>query len=531
MVYAIDFGTSNTVIARWNAVTEQPEIISLNGLTRSSSHHPSLIPSLLSVENAQQGQVLVGQQVCDRGLDVAGKDRFFRRFKRGIGSPIQGFLPKIDGITLSFEQIGDWFLTTILEQLQDESLEPIQSLVLTVPVDSFEAYRHWLSQVCHRWSIDQVQLLDEPTAAAIGYGTDRDELLLVVDFGGGTIDLSLVQFEGQRAASLQGTILKWGQKRLGKPPQPKSKLARVLAKVGTNLGGSDLDDWILDYFVTQLGLAKSPMTLRLAERLKIQLSSQEQAMEVFFDDQTLDSYDLSLSRGELEQILNQKQFFEQLDELMSQLLQQGQRNGIDRLDINRVLLIGGTVQIPSVQAWVQRYFDPSKIKCDHPFEAVALGALKLAQGLEVRDYLYHSYGIRYWDRRKNRHSWHPIIKTGQPYPMVQPFELILGASLDNQPSIELIVGELGSEQGRTEVYFEGDRLMTRSLSAQASTVQALNDREGARTIARLAPLGQPGRDRIKIKFWIDDQRFLRMTVEDLLLNTLLFNNQVVAQLS
>jgi molecular chaperone DnaK (HSP70) len=115
--------------------------------------------------------------------------------------------------------------------------------------------------------------------------------------------------------------------------------------------------------------------------------------------------------------------------------------------------------------------------------------------------------------------------------MVQPFELTLGASLDNQPSIELIVGELGSERGRTEVYFEGDRLMTRSLSAPASTVQSLNDREGARTIARLAPLGQPGRDRIKIKFWIDDQRFLRMTVEDLLLNTLLLNNQVVAQLS
>jgi molecular chaperone DnaK (HSP70) len=120
---------------------------------------------------------------------------------------------------------------------------------------------------------------------------------------------------------------------------------------------------------------------------------------------------------------------------------------------------------------------------------------------------------------------------GQPYPMSQPFELTLGASLDNQPSIELIVGELGSEQDRTEVYFDGDRLLTRSLSAQASNVLALNDREGARTIARLDPLGQPGRDRIKIRFWIDEQRFLRMTVEDLLLNRLLLNNQVVAQLS
>jgi molecular chaperone DnaK (HSP70) len=115
--------------------------------------------------------------------------------------------------------------------------------------------------------------------------------------------------------------------------------------------------------------------------------------------------------------------------------------------------------------------------------------------------------------------------------MSQPFELTLGASLDNQPSIELIVGEIASEQGRTEVYFEGDRLMTRSLSSQASNVQALNDREGARTIARLNPLGQPGRDRIKIQFWIDSQRFLRINVEDLLLNTFILNDQVVAQLS
>lgn len=531
MIYAIDFGTSNTVIARWNGVTEEPEILTFKGLTQSSSHHPPLIPSLLYVENAQQNQVIVGQQVCDRGLDIAGKDRFFRRFKRGIGSSIQGFLPELDETTLTFEQIGDWFLTAILEQLQQSSTEPIQSLVLTVPVDSFEAYRHWLSQVCRRWSVAQVQLLDEPTAAALGYGTNKDELLLVVDFGGGTIDLSLVQFEGQQASAPQGTILKWGQKRLDKSPQSKTKIARVLAKVGTNLGGSDLDDWILAHFVNKLGLAKSLITLRLAERLKIQLSSQEQATEVFFDDQTLDSYDLSLTRAEFEQILQQNDFFEQLDELMTQLLQQGQRNGIDRPDIDRVLLIGGTVQIPAVQAWIQRYFDTSKIKCDRPFEAVALGALKLAQGLEVRDYLYHSYGIRYWNRRQNCHSWHPIIKTGQPYPMSQPFELTLGASLENQPSIELIVGELGSEQDRTEVYFDGDRLLTRSLSSQSVNVQALNDREGARTIARLDPLGQPGRDRIKVRFWIDEQRYLRMTVEDLLLNTLLLNNQVVAQLS
>jgi molecular chaperone DnaK (HSP70) len=115
--------------------------------------------------------------------------------------------------------------------------------------------------------------------------------------------------------------------------------------------------------------------------------------------------------------------------------------------------------------------------------------------------------------------------------MQQPLELTLGASLENQPSIELIIGELGSSLGATEVYFEGDRLVTRSLGNEEFTVQPLNDRKGARTIAQLDPAGFPGRDRIKVQFWIDAQRFLRISVEDILLQKNLLENQIVAQLS
>jgi hypothetical protein len=115
--------------------------------------------------------------------------------------------------------------------------------------------------------------------------------------------------------------------------------------------------------------------------------------------------------------------------------------------------------------------------------------------------------------------------------MGNPVELMLGASVENQPSIELIIGELGSETGGTEVYFEGDRLVTRSLDSGETTVRSLNDREGARTIALLNPIGNPGRDRIKLQFWVDEQRFLRLNVEDLLAEEMLLKNQIVAQLS
>ncbi len=108
----------------------------------------------------------------------------------------------------------------------------------------------------------------------------------------------------------------------------------------------------------------------------------------------------------------------------------------------------------------------------------------------------------------------------------------MGASSEKQPSIELILGEIGEAQIDTEVYFEGDQLVTRQASSSSDLqVQALNDREGARTIANLTPPGFPGSDRVRILFSIDTDRFLRMTVEDLLTSETLMDNQVVVQLS
>ena len=531
--YAIDFGTSNTVITRWNPATQQPETLSLPGLSLQLGQNPPLIPSLLYVEDASQGKVVVGQAVRDKGLDLTSDPRFFRSFKRGIGADIQGFLPELDGKLVRFEQVGEWFLNQIIEQLEPSQEGSVESLILTVPVDSFEAYRHWLSGVCQSLPVQQIRMLDEPTAAALGYGIANGDVLLVIDLGGGTLDLSLVQLnqDAQTGKKPMGFILKWGEKFLGESDRQKPKIARVLAKAGQNLGGSDIDNWLVDYFVETQGLTRSPLTTRLAERLKIQLSQKPSANEVYFNDETFESYELKLDRNAFESILREHQFFEILDDKMAQLLQQGRRSGIEVSDIDAVLLVGGTAQIPAVQEWVKQYFDSSKIRCEKPFEAIALGALQLSQGIEVQDFLYHSYGVRYWDRRNNCHNWHSIIKAGQAYPMSDPVELVLGASVDNQPSVELIVGELGSQTGATEVYFDGDRLITRQLGGGQTAVQPLNDRDGARNIAQLAPPGNPGRDRIKIQFWVDAQRSLRITVEDLLTNQTLLQNQLVAQLS
>ncbi len=531
--YAIDFGTSNTVLARWNAATQLAETVAIPALSHRVANSPPLVPSLIYVEDAVQSSVVAGQSVRDRGLDVSTDSRFFRNIKRGIGTDAQGFLPTLDGQSLSFETLGEWFLKPIIRSLQTQDPD-FDVLTLTVPVDSFEAYRNWLGTIAQNLDISQVRMIDEPTAAALGYNVGDRQTVLVIDFGGGTLDFSLVRLTATQGASKAkplGFILKWGQKDLSTSSSQKAQTAQVLAKAGRNLGGADLDNWLADYFADTQQIPITPLTLRLVEKLKISLSNAETASEVFFNDETLESFELALKRDQFNDLLAERGFFEVLDGLIAQVLRQGRQRGIEPGDVDAVLLVGGTAQIPAVQEWVRGYFPEDKVRDDNPFGAIAQGALQLSQGIELKDFLYHSYGIRYWNRREKRHDWHPIIPEGQPYPMDSPIELVLGASTDNQPSIELVVGELGAEQTLTEVYFDGDRLITRTRSEQGTVVQSLNDSEGARSLAKLKPPGFPGSDRIKLLFRVDTDRFLRVTVEDLLTHETLLDNRIIVQLS
>jgi molecular chaperone DnaK (HSP70) len=530
MEYAIDFGTSNTVVARIN---EKGEIATVKLTDYSSliADNPPLIPSFVYVQDAVTEKVLIGQEVSDRGLDsknIKGEQRFFKDFKRAIGSQVSMFVPELDGREVEFEFVGEWFLKGIIDRLPD-----VDSLIFTVPVDSFESYRNWLGEVCEKLTVNQVRILDEPTAAALGYGINGGgETLLVVDFGGGTLDLSLVKLafvqpEADQPKSPLGFLLKWGDriiKNTSASNNQNSQIAKVLAKTGQNLGGIDIDNWIVDYFHRELGIPKNSLITRLAERIKIALSSTESTTEVYFNDQTFESYELTLTRSQLNQILEQHKFFANLDSALDRVRQQATRQNFDLEKIDAVLLVGGTSQVPAVKEWALRHFPLEKVKAHKPFEAIAHGAI--AQGWELKDFLYHSYGVRYWDKRYKKHNWHRIIKSGETYPLAKPVEITLGASMPDQPSIELVIGELG--EMNVEVYFEDQRLVTRVLDGKQVAVQILNAKSQA--IAKLDPLGQTGRDRIKVFFQVDEKRTLRITVLDLLTKQNLLEDMSVVQL-
>ena len=518
--YALDFGTSNTVIARWNPEASQAETVAIPGVSNTLLNNPPTVPSLLYLSSAADGSAVVGQAVRDRGLDVAGDPRFFQGFKRGIGAAVQGFLPALDGHDVTFEAVGQYFLQGVMAQLPAQTCE---ELVLTVPVDSYEAYRHWLEQVVQPLDVARVRLVDEPTAAALGYGVAADGPILVVDFGGGTLDLSLVRLSAAKPSRTLGMLLSWrGQQEASKQ---RPSLARVLAKAGDAVGGSDLDNWILDHFHKTQGLPRSPLTQRLCERLKIALSTAPTASEALFDDETLSTYDLALERQQFDSILEQRGFFRTLEKLTTQVLGQAQQQGIDTNDIEAVLLVGGGAAIPALQDWLRQRFGDTVLCGDKPLEAIAHGALQLAN-VELKDFLYHGYGLRYWNRRKNRHDWHPLIPQGQPYPMDNPIELVLGASMAQQPAIELVLGELGASSTTTEVFFDGDRLVTKVVEQDQVSVTPLGDR----LKAPLEPPGVPGSDRVRFEFYVDEARRLRVTAEDLLTNQRLLDNQVLLEL-
>lgn len=487
MLYSIDFGTSNTVVASEN------KCINLPGLSGLDS---PLIPSLIHFVSTDR--FYVGQEVKTQNLDRSPNS--FTNFKRGIGQKI-GFPPQIDGQDISFELMGECFLKRILEALPGRDM-----VIFTVPIDSYETYGNWLSNLGE----NQSRIIDEPTAAALGYGIQaRESRLLVIDFGGGTLDLVLIdRFPPDREWGW-GSLLTWyNHKSRNLKPS-----AKVLAKVGQNLGGIDIDRWILQ------SLSDIPInneTLKLAEALKIQLSQQNQS-EINWNGQII-----SLDRQKLEQILTDRKFFQRLDQALNQIRQQAK---VELTTIDRVLMVGGTSLMPLVQNWVKSKFPPDRVECSRPLEAIALGALE-AGNWQLKDRLYHDYGIRYWDKCLKQHNWHPLIKKGENYPLDRPVELVLGASTPDQAAIELLIGELG--EAATEIVFEQGQLVNRLLDQPFFRAIPLNEQQG--TIARLRPPGQPGTDRVKIEFQVDAQRNLCLTVVDLLTGEKLLQNQPVVKL-
>ncbi len=542
---AIDFGTTNSVIARWDENAAIGHTLDLPPLSLATGSGAFLIPTLLYVKNGQTGEIVVGQAVRAEGFDLQPGNRLFRNFKRTIGADSLLESRIIDGAPWTEEQAGKAFLRRLLTSLPYRA-EEIEQLVITVPVAAFEGYTAWLSRSLEGLPPEKIRIIDESTAAALGYAvTEPGAIVLVIDFGGGTLDLSLVRLPESREKT--GKVLFTDVKEYG------GEKARVIAKAGVSLGGSDIDQWILQEVLQRENLslealgAGYPGLLSACEKAKIELSNAEYSNIEYSNIRTL------LTRAEFESLMAANGFYVALKQSLEKVMGLAHQKGVYREDVRHVLLVGGTSLIPSVQQALDEFFraitqrkrksitqmptwpaatwniENTSIRVDKPFTAVVEGALQVSAGFGLDDQLTHGYGLRILDET-GQPRFDEIIPMGSKYPSEKPVSVMLSASRPKQEAAEFVIGQIDTDAvASVEVKYEGGQaVFIAQAGANAQKIVPLNAAEPI--IVNLDPPGQPGQERLRADFRVDAMRQLRLTVTDLKTRKILLSDALAANL-
>lgn len=501
---AIDLGSSTTVVAHQQG--DRPP--SLLALPPYSLSDPLVVPTLLWLNDPNHSQPLVGRQVLEAGLAHADAPGLQRDFKRRIAGPERP--GSAGGLPLSPERAGSLLLQRLWQALPAD-LNP-ERLVLTAPVEAPPGYRTWLLEACRPLAVPEVALVDEPTAAAIGAGLPAGSTVLVVDLGGSTIDVCLVQLEGGegRAAPI-AQLLRFAGRDLAHSGQ-RLRAARVIGKAGLAIGGRDIDRWIAAQLCPDQ--PASGTLLEACEQLKCRLSDQETTLALW-PDAAGRLRELHFSRQALAQLLERQGFLAGLDQLLETVLAAGRAASIRTDAIAAVLPVGGSSRLPPVRRWLQDRLAAVPLHDRRPVEAVALGALALTPGVRVKDVLARGVSLRCWDRRSQRHRWHPLFLPGQSWPTAAPLELVLGCSHNGQPAIELVLGEPAAGQ-RHEVVFEDGLPQLRRWQAGDAEVCPWPQQPAP---VPLEPPGQAAVDRLRLRFSISGSGDLMLECHDLLRGT------------
>lgn len=517
---AIDFGTSNTIVSILEPDTQAPKTLRFPAISRlfrltkqGETLEIPVVPTTVFIKSAEEW--VLGEQVRSQRLGLSQPERLFKSFKRDLAADFQPPPRQIDGITHTAESVSKQFLEQIWQQLHQQKISPSQ-VIFTVPVGAFERYLEWFRTLATDLEISDVEFVDESTAAALGYAVQRPgTLVLVIDFGGGTLDLSLVRTVAGDA---------------------KIRRAEVLAKSDAYVGGEDIDLWIVEDYLHQIESSRAAVgaigwqnLLAIAERLKIRLSSAEVAKESWLDEDTLTSYEVQLDRAHLEDILDAHQLLEQLRQALDEVLAIALGKGIRKSDIDQVLLVGGSCLIPAVQQLARSYFGRQRVRLDKPFEAVAHGALALTQISQVDDYLRHTYAIRLWEPFAQSYSYFPLFETGTRYPCQRSEPLTLQVAISGQQEIRLDIGEVAAVS-QAEVTYDAQGRMTSTPLQQQQTYRSLDSQHQQVCVAHLDPPGQVGIDRITVEFEVNEQRVLTATVRDLLTQQVLVGRAAIAKL-
>ncbi|MEV6630389.1 Hsp70 family protein [Actinoplanes sp. NPDC051470] len=507
----IDFGTSNTVIAAWDETTRSAKTLRIPGYGRPLGHGDQQVPVIPSVIHyTDEDRQLLGAQVHAANLYHAHGT--FRWMKRYIAnrSPLR---TAVNGRQISPFDAGRDFLATVLALAATEADAAGEEISLTAPVESFEHYEDWLGEVTEAAGVSRFRLIDEPSAAALGYGAhiQPGHVYLMFDFGGGTVQAAVVLIQEEAGG----------------------RSCRVLGKAGDDIGGSTIDQWIFQELLARNGRADSDDDVRRISRAL--LVECERAKELLSDParsgaeiSVLDPASgavtsMDLDRDGLEDLLDRHELFNRLDRVVRRALRAASTRGYDEDDVTAVLMVGGSSLIPSVRRTMERIFGRDRVFSDRPLDVVARGAAAYAAGTGFYDHIQHDYAVRWYDRTTGRYEFRTCVRAGTAYPSKEPVHtMTVRATQNGQQDLGIAIYELG-ERRRTGSETETELVLDKGGAWRVAAVTP-DDEDGrsrfwvnerAPTFLRADPPANAGQPRFRVEFSIDTNKRLLLTAHDL----------------
>jgi len=442
---AIDLGNTNTVVAFQDQKDINTILVEIPNITSS----PGVIPTAVWFE--EPTTILKIGKSALKMRDSSNSDLFFHsNFKRLIGNPNEKINQKN---ILNPTECGKKFFKYLWANIPQKY--EIKRLVLTAPIDTYKGYREWLVNLCGEISVDEIALVDEPTAASLGINVPFGSKIMTLDIGGSTIDMNIVKIEGGEGKSAPiAELLKFKGNDVSSISKQKIRCAEIISKSGSKIGGKDIDQWIVDFFIPD---NKYPINLLKAEEIKCKLSSSaikfEDKYPTKFLTEGYQEKEFFLSRETFEKIIIEKNLLNHLNSLLKDLLNEARGKFCTVDDLSAIILVGGGTQIPLIKEWITKKIPKIETKSPPPIESIALGALAMTPGVKIKDILNKGLSIRLLNKREQTHFWHPIFCKGQTWPTENPFKLILQSSKVNQKIFEIIIGET-KKQREYDVIFE-----------------------------------------------------------------------------